>query len=103
MNRCNLGNFKRMKVMPSIRYAIGDAGGIISYDEMLAFAQRNGFDAIDEAKKHSAAAYESRHDKYVSHCRAAVVIYILYCICFIFNHHRHTLYVCLLTHVEYLG
>eukprot|EP01036_Dinobryon_divergens_P024264 gene24264-32699_t len=44
-------------------YAIGDAGGIISYDEMLAFAQRNGFDAIHEAKKPpvvtSATAYES--------------------------------------------
>ena len=54
--------------MPTLRSAIGDAGGIISYDEMLAFTQRNGFDAIDEATKPPAAtAYESGNDKYV--CR----------------------------------
>jgi len=51
-----------MQVMPTVRYAIGDAGGIISFDEMLSFAERNGFDAIDEAKK---PREESNSEKYV--------------------------------------
>ena len=32
--------------LPSIRYAIGDLGGMLGYDEMLAFLAAKGFDPL---------------------------------------------------------
>ncbi len=36
-------------VMPSLRYGIGDEGGVISFDDMLAFLRRHGLGEEEEA------------------------------------------------------
>jgi phenylacetate-CoA ligase len=39
--------------VPMVRYHIADEGGLIGYDEMLAFCQGNGFDPVAEVTAHS--------------------------------------------------
>jgi phenylacetate-CoA ligase len=39
--------------VPLIRYHIADTGGIVSYDDMLAFLSKSGFDPVAEVQRYS--------------------------------------------------
>lgn len=45
------GNYAAGTLAPLLRYNIGDAGGIISYDDILAFCKEHGFDPLPEAER----------------------------------------------------